>query len=176
MRPCLCLCLVLLLTGCMPRQLDRAGLDELYQETALAEGVLTSVPPPIEIDPDAPPIVVNWWYAGTRMGKHYLVYRELTWDKDGEPVGRERRYRVLQEALSVPEPFDKTRDEALWLPLFEAAPGVPEPWGLLTSRQRRESARPEPVGPSELEPEPQAPRPVRPPAAPSDPAWDDPAC
>lgn len=123
----LLLTLLLLLVGCSKTQfIDRPTLDRRYQETQLAEGVLSVVPLRAEAGAE-PPVVVNWWYAGTRDGQHQLVYRELTWDSQRKPVGNEARYRIVSTQLPIVEPFAATMDEARWLPLYEAAANEIEP-------------------------------------------------
>lgn len=128
--------LVVLLTGCTQTQrIDRATLDQRYQETQLAPGVLSIVPPRLQRDAQ-PPIVVNWWYTGSRGGEHRIVYRELTWDSERKPVGLERRYRIAANELAIAVPFDATADEARWLPLYEAAgEKIEPPADLPTARQ-----------------------------------------
>ena len=127
MRLSVLLSLVFVLAGCTRTQLiDRPTLDQRYQETQLAEGVLSVVP--LRPEPGVePPVVVNWWYAGTRDGQHQLVYRELTWDSQRKPVGSEARYRIASTQLPIAEPFAMTSDEARWLPLYEAAANEIEP-------------------------------------------------
>lgn len=126
---------LLLLVGCKSAQsIDRSALDQRYEETQLAEGVLSIVP--MRLRPEAQsPIVVNWWYAGTKAGEHQLVYRELTWDQDRKPVGKEQRFRVSQDALDISEPFAYTTNEASWLRLHEAADAIEPPADLPTARQ-----------------------------------------
>lgn len=128
--------LSLLLLGCTNSQrIDRAELDQRYQETQLAPGVLSIVPPRLQRDAQ-PPIVVNWWYTGTRSGEHRIVYRELTWDSERKPVGLERQYRIAADELAIVVPFDATADEARWLPLYEAAgEKIEPPADLPTARQ-----------------------------------------
>ncbi|MBX2852936.1 MAG: hypothetical protein KTR15_14465 [Phycisphaeraceae bacterium] len=127
MRPLALLALLVVLAGCAKTQLiDRATLDQRYQETQLAEGVLSIVPPLLQRDA-RPPVVVNWWYAGTRDREHRIVYRELTWDRERKPVGVERRYRIAASELAIAEPRASTTDEARWLPLYEAAGNEIEP-------------------------------------------------
>lgn len=135
MKRLVLLALVLMFVGCKSAQhIDRAALDQRYQETQLAEGTLSIVP--MRLSPDAEaPVVVNWWYAGTSNGEHQLVYRELTWDQDLKPVGEEQRYRVSQEALKINEPFVYTKDASRWLHLHEAADEIEPPTDLPTARQ-----------------------------------------
>lgn len=130
------LALLFVFAGCQSSQrIDRATLDQRYQETQLAQGVLSIVPSRLQRS-DQPPIVVNWWYAGTRNDEHQLVYRELTWDTQAKPVGLERRYRIAADALLIAEPFASTSDEARWLPLYEAAGAeIEPPADLPTARQ-----------------------------------------
>ena len=119
--------LVGVLAGCTKTQLiDRPMLDQRYQETQLAEGVLSVVPLRAESGAE-PPVVVNWWYAGTRDGQHQIVYRELSWDSQRKPVGNEVRYRIASAQLMVAEPFAMTSDETRWIPLYEAAANEIEP-------------------------------------------------
>ena len=127
MRALALLALLFVIVGCESTQrIDRAALDQRYLETQLAEGVLSVVP--LRAAPGSdPPVVVNWWYAGTRHHEHRIVYRELTWDSDRKPVGLERRYRIDQRELPINAMFDSTTDEARWLPLYEAAPDEIEP-------------------------------------------------
>lgn len=130
------LALLFVSAGCQSTQrIDRATLDQRYEESQLAEGVLSIVPSRVERNAK-PPIVVNWWYAGTRSGEHQLVYRELTWDTQAKPVGLERRYRIAADALLITEPFASTSDETHWLPLHEAAGAeIKPPADLPTARQ-----------------------------------------
>ena len=127
MRLSVLLSLVVVLVGCTQTELiDRPTLDQRYRETQLAEGVLSVVP--IRPDPETePPVVVNWWYAGTRDGQHQIVYRELTWDSQRKPIGAEARYRIVSTQLPIAEPFAMTSDESRWLPLYEAAANEIEP-------------------------------------------------
>lgn len=121
------LVLLIVLAGCEQTQrIDRAALDQRYQDTQFADGVLSIVPLRIEPGEQAP-VVVNWWYAGTSDGQHTIVYRELTWDSERKPVGREARYRIAQTGLKVVQPIATTQDSRLWLPLYEAAPDDIEP-------------------------------------------------
>ena len=151
----------LMLVGCMPRIIDRDELAQRYKETALNPAVLSSVP--LQIDPDQPPTVVNWWYAGTRKQRHYIVFRELTWDSRGRPVGQEKWYRVPAGELSTRVNFDKTYDDAQWLPLYEAAVGLAPPADLPTARLRPEPVSPDPIKPRGVQPRDDAPRPITPP-------------
>jgi hypothetical protein len=146
----LLLATLLLLPGCMPKLIDRAQFNECYEATALADGVLAT--PPRLVDPADPPTVVNWWYAGTRKSRHYVVCREMTWDAAGKPVGVETWYRVPADQLVVRPTFDKTLDDDKWLPLFEASADVPPPVDLPTSRTRNDPVLAEPNQPRELEP------------------------
>ena len=155
----------LLLTGCMSALIDRAELDQRYAQTAQAQGVLSAVP--LRIDLDSPPTVVNWWYAGTRDERHYLVYRELTWNESGKPIGKERWFRVPAQQLAVRSTIGKTRDDAKWLPLYEAAIGMPPPWDLPTSRLPSDPLppdliAPDAVDPAVLDPDTRAPRSIEP--------------
>ncbi|MFN3165834.1 MAG: hypothetical protein ACE37H_02085 [Phycisphaeraceae bacterium] len=149
MKPWPILFATLLITGCTPTLIDRAALDARYESTALAEGVLSA--PPRLVDPTDPPRVVQWWYAGTRNARHYLVCRELTWDAGGKPVGVESWYRVPADQLEVQAAFDKTVDDTKWLPLFEASADIPPPADLPTARSRRDPVRAEPARPRELD-------------------------
>ena len=136
MKCLMLLAMAMLVAGCKGAQrIDRPTLDQLYQETQLAQDVLSVVP--LRLEPDAPtPVVVNWWYAGTRDGLHRLVYRELAWDQDRNPVGSERRYRIDAKVLQVIEPFEPTDDASRWLPLYEAAGSeIEPPADLPTARQ-----------------------------------------
>ena len=161
MRIGLCLAVLLLLVGCAPTMLDRDGFDQRYADTALYEGVLSSVPPPNDFDPQAPPVVVNWWYAGTRHDQHYLVLRELTWDEAGKPVGQELRYRIDTASLTITDPFDKTRDESRWVALFQASTQVTPPADLVTERRIPEAQRPNSIEPKPLKPRDIDPQPVK---------------
>lgn len=136
----------MLLVGCNSAQpIDRSALDQRYQETQLASGVLSIVP--LRIEPDrAPPTVVNWWYAGTSGAGHVVVYRELTWDAKGKPIGEEKRYRINQDALKINGPFAYTKDAARWLPLYEAVPGeIAPPADLPTTRKTPEPISNDPI-------------------------------
>lgn len=135
MRRLVLLALLVALAGCeSTRRIDRATLDERYQQTQLAKGVLSIVP--LRVEPNQPPpVVVNWWYAGSSDGQHSLVYRELTWDNAGNPVGTEQRYRIAQNALKIQQPFASTRDAGRWMPLFEAADEIEPPADLPTARK-----------------------------------------
>lgn len=157
----LSLVVMMVLSGCVraPR-IDRAELDERYAETALAEGTLSSVPSRVE--QGEPPVVVNWWYAGTNQGWHNLVYRQLTWDTTGRPVGIEKRYRIEQSQLAIRSTFDQTSDSTRWLSLYEAATDVPRPPDLLTSRQLPDSVSPQIVEPDQVEPNAFDPDPIVP--------------
>jgi hypothetical protein len=126
---------ILLLAGCESNQrIDRAALDQRYQETQLAEGVLSIVP--LRADPNQPPpTVVKWWYAGSREAEHRLVYRELTWDDAGNPVGKEQRYSIARSALEIQQSFAYTSDSAYWLPLHEVAEAIEPPTDLPTARK-----------------------------------------
>lgn len=138
--------IVLLLAGCSQTQfIDRSTLDQRYEETQLAEGVLSVVP--IRLEPDAPPpVVVNWWYAGTSENQHRIIFRELTWDSDGKPVGKEVRYRVARNQLVIAQPFAPTSDAARWLPLYEAAGDeVEPPADLPTARKAPSPEQNEPI-------------------------------
>lgn len=121
------LSLMLLLAGCAKTQrIDRAALDQRYAETQLAEGVLSVVP--IRLEPGVePPVIVNWWYAGSSGGDHQLVYRELTWDRDLRPIGVEQKYLIAQGGLAIQERFARTSDASRWVPLHEAVPNEIEP-------------------------------------------------
>ena len=120
------LAVLAVLVGCQStREISRHTLDKLYADTALNPNVLSSVPK--HLDVQASPVVVNWWYAGTSGGDHHIVLRELTWDRQGKPIGEEQRYRIPQNALKISEPFAYTKDAARWLPLYEAVPGEIEP-------------------------------------------------
>jgi len=146
------LCLLVTLAGC--KTLDREQLVAQYEQTALAEGVRSTIPLPHEpFDPDSPPTVVNWWYAGSRLGTHYVVVQELQWDASGRSQNRERWLRVSGEALQIDQPFDKTRDPRRWVPLYEAAPDtIPPPPDLVT---RRVPLRPKPLPTEQAGSEPQ---------------------
>lgn len=130
------LCL-LVLTGCGATQLSREGLVTQYNQSISAEGTRSSVPLPNEpIDFENPPVVVNWWYAGTLKGRHYFVQRSLTWDPTGQAVGRDDWYRVSAEAIDLQPVFKKTRDARMWVPLYEyGLEGLPPPDDLVTRRQ-----------------------------------------
>ena len=120
------LAVLFVLVGCQStRVIDRHTLDKLYFDTVMRPDVLSSVPK--QIDSHAPPTVVNWWYAGSQAGDHHIVFRKLTWDQQGKPIGEEKRYRVSQDALKISEPFAYTKDAARWLHLYEAAVGEIEP-------------------------------------------------
>ena len=69
MRRLVLLALLVALAGCESTQrIDRAALDERYQQTQLAKGVLSIVP--LRVEPNQPPpVVVNWWYAGSSDGQ-----------------------------------------------------------------------------------------------------------
>jgi len=137
---------VLLLVGCQQTQLiDRAALDQRYQETQLADGVLSVVPLRLESG-TPPPTVVNWWYVGTSENQHRIIFRELTWDSDGKPVGKEVRYRVARNQLVIAQPFAPTSDAARWLPLYEAAGDeVEPPADLPTARKAPSPEQNEPI-------------------------------
>ena len=146
------LALSVCLAGCQNAQtINRETLDQLYADSALAPGVLSSVP--IEIDAQADPVVVNWWYAGSDDGYHELVLRELTRDATGRPVGDESRYRVPVSQLTIDQPFDKTRDEARWLPLYEVSPDFIPPADLPTRRRLPDTVDPIRVDPQTIDPE-----------------------
>lgn len=136
MRGLALLVLLVVLVGCEQTQrIDRAALDQRYQETQLADGVLSIVP--LRIEPNAtPPTVVNWWYAGTADSQHRVVYRSLTWDTAGKPVGQETSYRIPADQLKIAQPVVPSSDAARWLPLYEAAPDeIKPPTDLPTARQ-----------------------------------------
>ena len=135
-----------LLVGCQSVQtIDRATLVERYEQTQLAEGVLSVVPLRLEADAQ-PPVVVNWWYAGTSENQHRIIYRELTWDSAGKPVGKEVRYRVAKNQLVIVLPFAVTSDAARWLPLYEAAENeVEPPADLPTARKAPSPEQNEPI-------------------------------
>jgi hypothetical protein len=126
---------ILLFVGCESTQrIDLETLDQRYQETQLAEGVLSIVP--LRADPNQPPPkVVKWWYAGSSDTEHKLVYRELTWDSAGKPVGKEQRYSIARSALTIHEPFAYTSQSAYWIPLYEAAQAIEPPADLPTARK-----------------------------------------
>ena len=126
------------------QRIDRAVLDERYRETQLVEGVLSIVPPLVERSA-APPTVVKWWYAGSDEAAHRLVYRRLTWDAEGNPIGNEQRYAVARDALQIPQPFAYTNRSALWQPLHEAAPAIEPPPDLPTARQAPKPVENNPV-------------------------------
>ncbi|MEM1356211.1 MAG: hypothetical protein AAGC44_15100 [Planctomycetota bacterium] len=109
----------------------------LYADRTFAPNVVGAVPLPRD-RVGRPPLVVNWFYAGTGQGVHRLVLRTLTWDEGGDPVMSQTRYDVPVEQLVVAEPFVVTRRVARWVPLHEAAQGVAPPIGLDTWRQRIE--------------------------------------
>ena len=136
MRPLVLLAVICVLVGCSsPQRIDRSALDQRYQETQLAPGVLSIVPMRIESD-RTPPVVVNWWYAGTSGGDHVVVYRELTWDANGKPIGTEKRYRIGQASLTISQPFAYVKDASRWLPLYDVVPGAfAPPTDLPTVRQ-----------------------------------------
>ncbi len=155
MRSCMFL-ILFMLAGCQGAPvIDRAQLDERYEQTALAEGVLSALP--LRVDPADPPVVVNWWYAGSSDRWHLLVFRELTWDETGEPAGRELRYRVPRDELSVASVFASTRDAGRWVPLYEAVAGIAAPADTVTTFQRRGTVQPAHVAPEQVEPGDQRP-------------------
>ncbi len=121
------LALLVVLTGCTKAQrIDRPTLDLRYQETQFGEGTLSIMP--LRPDPASPPpTIVNWWYAGTTDGEHRIVYRQLTWDDAGKPIGQERRYRITMDQITITETFAPTDDATRWLALYEAAPNEIEP-------------------------------------------------
>jgi hypothetical protein len=143
------------LIGCESTQrIDRATLDQRYQETQLAEGVLSVVPARLQRD-TLPPVVVNWWYAGTRDREHRIVCRELTWDSERKPTGLERRYRIAASELAIAEPFASTNDEARWLPLYEAAgKEIEPPADLPTARKAPNPVENDPIQRPEAPPQP----------------------
>lgn len=152
------------LVACAPsRQIERSALDLQYEETALAEDTLSSVPLRIEPDADGEyPRVVSWSYAGSRRGMHYLVFRSLTWDREGDPVGNQRRYRLKESELTIQSPIDYTRDSRRWLPLYEASPEFDPPADVVTRKQLHDPIQPRPIEPTEVEPEDIAPQDVSP--------------
>lgn len=123
---------MLLPLGCAS-VLSQDALVVRYTETALVKGVVSSMP---RADENAePPVVVNWWYAGSDPRFHHIIYRELRWDASGDPVGVEERYRLDQTSVTMTTRFEKTSDASRWLPLYEAMPGVvPPPADLKTRR------------------------------------------
>lgn len=130
------LVLLIIMSGCTKAQrIDRATLDQRYQETQLSEGAVSIMP--LRLDPDAkPPTVVNWWYVGSSSDVHHLVYREVTWGAARKPVGKEIRYRIARDQLAIDQPFAITDNEARWLPLYEVAPShVQPPADLPTTRK-----------------------------------------
>jgi len=136
---------LMFLAGCESTQrIDRATLDQRYQETQLAQGVLSIVPPRIDRS-TPPPTVVNWWYAGSSDTDHTLVYRELTWDNAGNPVGKEQRYTLARSALAIAQTFPKTDTAARWLPLYEVAKEIEPPADLPTARKAPKPIENEPV-------------------------------
>ena len=139
------LALACLMVGCASSRIDREKFDALYKETSLREGVLSSIPLHDRDADTQPPTVVNWWYVGTRRGYHGLIYRELTWNQSGDPVGREHRYRIAESELKIPMAFPRTSDSALWVPLYEAAEDVPLPIDLPTHRKIRDNVQAKPV-------------------------------
>lgn len=147
MRGLTLLMLCLMLAGCVrSTRVDRAAFDQQYEQTALAPGVLTAVP--LRMDPDEPsPVIVNWWYVGSRWGKHFLVYRELTWDEERKPVGRERWYRIAEAELPVASPTEFSSDPADWLPLYEASGEVALPPDLATTRKNALPSEPKLTNP-----------------------------
>lgn len=161
MRTGVLLSLLLFVAGCgRAPVIDRSAFDQHYEESALAQDVLSAVP--LRIDPDQPPTVVNWWYAGTDSSWHYLVKRELTWDSKGKPVGREQRYRLIPSELDITKPFARTRDDARWMPLHEAVRGLEPPSDLPTTRRLPDPVRRDVVQPEALQPDDGSPRPVKP--------------
>jgi|GEM_PF-2339534 len=148
--------LILLVTigGCVrSTSLDRAAFDLKYQETALAEGTLSSLP--ISIAPDQPaPIVINWFYAGSRGDIHYVIFRQLTWDDEAKPVGMQRWYRISDSDLSIKNSFPFTRDSRQWLQLYEASADVTMPPDLATQRQLGHPASQVPTPAQPQAPEP----------------------
>ncbi|MEO0474628.1 MAG: hypothetical protein AAF085_01480 [Planctomycetota bacterium] len=134
MRWLVFLSLLVVLAGCAKAQrIDRLTLDQRYQQTQLAEGVLSVVP--LRQDSSVPPTVVNWWYAGTSSAEHELVYRSLTWDAQGNPVGRQTRYRVAASQLTIANSFARTSNARRWLPLHEVAQEIEPPADLSTARK-----------------------------------------
>ncbi|MFK7787867.1 MAG: hypothetical protein AB8C95_00055 [Phycisphaeraceae bacterium] len=128
--------LLIVMSGCAKAQLiDRPALDQRYLDTQLAEGVLSIVP--LRLDPNVkPPVVVNWWYTGTDGDQHQLVYRELTWDDERKPIGKELRYRIQADQLAIASPFPATKNDLRWLPLYDAAAnGIEPPADLPTARK-----------------------------------------
>lgn len=158
MRTVLLMMLGFVLAGCATR-LDRAELDRMYQSTSLAEGVYWARP--LHADPDAPPpVIVNWWYAGTSRGDHVVVYRELTWTEAGEPRATQRDYRIAQAQLPLDKARPYSRDDDDWLPLFAAAPDAfAVPADVLTTRvdggprDRGSAVTPVPIDPRDVQPE-----------------------
>ncbi|MEM9345279.1 MAG: hypothetical protein AAGB26_01550 [Planctomycetota bacterium] len=150
------LLVLFLLSGCTKTQrIDRATLDQRYEETQLTEGVLSIVP--LRIMPDGePPVVVNWWYAGSSSGDHQLIFRQLTWDQDLVPVGAEQKYVIAQGDLLIKERFARTSDAARWVPLYEAASNeIEPPADLPTARKAPGPITNDPIKrPEELAPPP----------------------
>ena len=151
------LALLIVLSGCSsPQRIDRQALDQRYQATQLADGVLSVIPLRSEIG-DSPPLVVNWWYAGTSDGLHELVYRDLTWDAQGNPTGNQVRYRIAADQLKLDTPFAYMRDDARWVPLYEAAPNeIEPPADLPTARKAPKPIETNPIrqpDPSVLQPQ-----------------------
>lgn len=127
MRLALLLAVLMVLTGCKgPQRIDRSTLDQRYQSTQLADGVVSIMPKRLDSHRPAP-VVVNWWYAGSSGGQHEIVYRDLTWDSTGKPVGNEARYRIAADQLKIALPFELMREASRWVPLYEAAPDEIEP-------------------------------------------------
>ena len=162
MRGATVLVLMMPMAGCgLAPVIDRAELDQRYEQTALAEGVVSSVPKRVEAAD--PPKVVNWWYAGTGPKWHHLVYRELTWGPDGDPVGREQRYRLRLDDLVIRATFARSRDDADWVPLYAVVEGVDPPADLPTSLRQAGPKRPDTVRPEVAQPDQRTPVPIEPP-------------
>jgi hypothetical protein len=129
------LAMSLICIGCTADQpIDLPTLIERYEATQLAEGTISIVPLRLDRD-EPPPIVVNWFYAGTRNAEHLLVHRWLTWDDQGQPIGEQTRYTIAEQAFSIAEPMPRTENDARWLPLYEAAASIPAPSDLPSKRQ-----------------------------------------
>lgn len=157
MRGLALLTLLSVFAGCASR-IDRNTLDTLYQDSAMSPGVLSSVP--LQIDPQAPPTIVNWWYTGSEWGDHFIVSRQLNWDTTGQPRGRQRNFRIDAAEIKIAAPFSRTEDSTRWIPLHEATRGaVPPPRDLATTLNvpKPETPQPvvsEPVAPDAIEPSP----------------------
>lgn len=148
------LALAVVATGCNDRRvIDRASLDTLYTQTALAEDAASFVP--LQLDRNnGPARVVTWYYAGTKRGQHLLVLRELRLDTSPWTQS-ERRYVIDASLLSIERPMERTHDQQAWMLLHEAASGLQPPADALTTRILPGKADgPRTVEPRQNEPEP----------------------